>query len=314
MNNKYKKGALIIIIVLLLIVLPCTVIGIVYHSKNSSIENPNKEFYYDNKLYFYDNNGDLIGKYECMFKNCGYANEVIEDDNYGINYYQSTGNYSNIIDNRYVFIADYKDEQTMVNLYDIKNDTSVSTYKLFKNYSIGIVNNYYIVETITGLYGVIKIDKDSVENVLPFTYEYIALQNDLDLEQNKLSADSFIVKKDNKWYLTDINSAEFTEKMDTPIIAFDATTFITKDEYYSLYNYNGSLRLNGTYTYLNYISKYIEVKDVNNNYYILDSSTLSLVSNLYNLDENSTIDTKINDEDKLEIIIDNESKETIDIS
>lgn len=311
--NKYKKGAFIISLILLLIAIPLTVVGIIYHKKNSDIDNPNKEFHYNNKLYFYNNSGDLIGKYECIYKNCDYAKQMINDSEYGINHFNDYAHYENtLINEQYAFIADYKDNQNAVNLYDVKNNEISATYKSYKNYGIGIVNNYYIVESLTGTYGVIKIDQDGINNILPFTYEYIALQDDLDLEQNKISADSFIVKKDNKWYLIDENEAEFTSKIDNPIIAFDTSTFITKEQFYNIYNYDGTTKLSNNCNYLNYISKYLEVKDLNNNYYILDN-TLSLKSKLYPTNEDTVIETKINDEGKIEIIIDNEIKETIDI-
>ena len=98
-----------------------------------------------------------------------------------------------------------------------------------------------------------------------------------------------------------------------PIVAFDTKTFITKNDNYNLYNYNGTFRLNGSYKYLNYISKYIEVKDINNNYYILDGNTLSIVSNTFTTNDESVIETAVNNDNKLEIKIDNEVKQTIDI-
>lgn len=316
MNNKYKKGAFIITLVLLIIVLPLTIVGIVFNYKQNGIDNPNKEFYYNNNLYFYNNNEELLAKYECVYKNCGYAIQTNYDDDYSINYYKNNiKNVEGVIDNRYAFISDYKDEQTTIYLYDLKENTIYANYKSVKNYGIGIVDNYYIVESLTGTYGVIKFDKGEVISVLPFTYEYIALQNDIDMEQNKLLADTFIVKKEGKWYLVDQNEAEFITGSDNPITSFDTSTYVVKvDDNYGIYNYDGSSNLFGKYKYLNYISKYIEVKDVNNNYYILDKSTKTLVSKLYPTTDENVINTKINNENKLEIIIDNESKEVIEIS
>ena len=138
MNNKYKKGSLTIIILLLIIVLPLTVVGIIYNNKQNNIENPNKEFYYDNKLYFYDNGGELIGKYECMYKNCDYAKISNQDDEYGINYYKNSIEKIEIINNQYAFIADYKDEQNSVMLYDVKNNSLYASYKSVKNYGFGL--------------------------------------------------------------------------------------------------------------------------------------------------------------------------------
>ena len=265
MKNKYKKGAFIITLVLLLITLPLTIIGIIFKN-NGSAENPNKEFYYDNHLYFYNSDEELLAKYECMFKNCGYAIETNLDNDYGINYYKTEDKIiDGIIDNKYAFISDYKDEQKSVTLYDLEKNDIYASYKSVKNYGIGIMDNYYIVQSITGTYGVIKIDNGKVENVLPFVYEYIALQNDIDLEQNKILADTFIVKMNNKWYLIDKNQAEFINGIEQPIIAFDSSSYIVKSENYGIYNYDSSNKLFGSYKYLNYISKYIEVKDMNNN-------------------------------------------------
>jgi len=313
MKNKYKKGAFIITLVLLLITLPLTIVGIIFKN-NGSAENPNKDFYFDNNLYFYNSNEELLAKYECMFKNCGYAKEMNLDNDYDINYYKSEDKtVDGIIDNKYAFISDYKDKQNSVILYDLEKQDIYANYKSVKNYGIGIVNNYYIVQSLTGTYGVIKIEDGKVENVLPFVYEYIALQNDLDLEQNKVLADTFIVKKDNKWNLVDENEAEFINGSENPIVAFDTSSYIIKNETYSIYKYDGTFKMSGNYKYLNYISKFIEVKDTNNNYYILNKYNMNLVSKLYQINDNSIINTKIND-NKLEVIIDNESKEIIEIS
>lgn len=311
--NKYKKGALIISIILLIITLPLTVIGIIYNKEIKNVDNPSKLFHYNNKLYFYSELGDLIGTYECNFKNCSYAKQTIDDEEYGINYYKSDIDDTKLINNRYAFISDFKEDTGLINLYDLKDNKSVAMYKSIKNYGVDINNNYYIVAGVTGKYGVIEITNNEVKTRLPFTYDFIGLQDDLDLETNKISSDTFIVKKDNTWYLTDINESIFTEKMINPIVAFDTKTFITKNDNYNFYNYNGTFRLNNSYKYLNYISKYIEVEDINNNYYIIDSNTLNVVSNLYSVTDDSVIETTVNDDNKLEIKIDNEVKQTIDI-
>lgn len=311
--NKYKKGALVISIILLVITLPLTVMGIIYNKEIKNVDNPSKLFHYKNKLYFYNEMGDLIGNYECNFKNCSYAKQTIDDEDYSINYYKSDISDTKLISNRYAFIADYKDNVSLINLYDVKDNKSVAMYKSVKNYGVGINNNYYIVAGVTGKYGVIEISNSEVKTILPFTYDFIGLQNDVDLETNKISSDTFIVKKDNTWFLTDVNEAIFTEKMLNPIVDFDTKTFITKNDNYNLYNYNGTFRLNGSYKYLNYISKYIEVKDINNNYYILDGNTLSIVSNTFTTNDESVIETTVNSDNKLEIKIDNEVKQTIDI-
>ena len=101
--NKYKKGALIISIILLVITLPLTVMGIIYNKEIKNVDNPSKLFHYDNKLYFYNEVGDLIGNYECNFKNCSYAKQTIDDEEYNINYYKSDISDTKLINNRYAF-------------------------------------------------------------------------------------------------------------------------------------------------------------------------------------------------------------------
>ena len=84
------KKTLITIIVLLVILLPMGVIGTI---KNFSVpnkdevvdDNPNKNFIYKNKLYFYLD-GKLLSTYNCS--NCDIANVEIDDDVYKTNYYK----------------------------------------------------------------------------------------------------------------------------------------------------------------------------------------------------------------------------------
>lgn len=312
MDNKHKKGAFIITLVLFLIFLPLTVIGIMYHKQNKD-DNPNKVFYLNNKLYFYSK-GNLLGTYECQFKNCGYAKESNLDSDYKIDSYVSLLT-PKIINNKYAFISDYKDNQSMIYLFDIKNNDSSIMYESYNDYGIGINDNYYIIKGLNGLYGVIKVT-DKVETVIPFNYEYIALYNKVDLETNKLDNSKFIVKKDNKWKLIDASEGEYTALFDDVITAYDDTTVITKkDDFYNLSLYNGTPKVIGSfinYKKLNYIGNYLEVIDITNNYYIYNLNTMSKVSQSYIVNENTQITTEEKD-NSIIIVIDGEEKETIEI-
>ena len=314
MINKYKKGAFVITLVLFIILVLLTISGLILHKLQAEMENPNHEFHLNNKLYFYNSKDSLIGTYTCAFDNCDYAIQMVADDEYGINYYHSEDNYTSMIQNQYAFIGDYKNQQSSVYLYDIKNEQVLATYKTVKNYGIGLVGDYYIVETLAGTYGVIKIENNEIKTVISFTYDFIGLQEDIDVDQNKIFTDIFIVKKGNSWYLIDNNEAEFTARVDSTIVAYDAQTIITKDDYYHLYNYNGTLYLNSNYKQLEYYSNYLKVQDLNNNVYLMDIGTSQIVSNTYILEDFSKFEINQTDDNSLQILIDGEAKETIEIS
>ncbi len=313
MNNKYKKGTFGIILVLLIIIVPLTGLGIYYHIKGGSgLDNPNKLFHLNNKLYFYNNKEELIGTYDCLNSNCDYASNSSEDSNYGINSYQSTAKTS-LINNEYAFIIDGKEDSALINLYNVKDNTLLGTYKTVNNYGVGIENDYYIVQSINGTYGVISIIDNQVTPVIPFKYDYIALQKDIDIATNKIISDSFIVKSAENWFLIDKNEAEFTSHFKYPIIAFDANTVIMKNNTYNIYKYDGTSKLIETFKYLNYVSHYLEVEDLSNNYYLYDLNTNTIASQKYKIDEVSNFKAELND-NKIELKINNELKESVDIS
>lgn len=314
MENKNKKAAFIIIIILLLITLPLTVVGIYFSVNKASMENPNHEFKFENKLYFYTNSSKLVGTYECSNSNCDYANNTVTDNEFNIDYYKDDKNKIELIDNKYAFIIDSKSEIAPVNLYNVTNNKLLATYKSVKNYGIGINNNYFIVEAINGLYGVISINNDKIKVELPFNYEFIALQNELDETSKKIESDTFIVKQDGLWFLTDINSADLTNKTNNTIVSFDSTSYVTYSDAYSIFNNDGTSKIYGSFKSLNYLSNYLEVLDNNGNYYVYNLATSSIASKLYFVNETSVISTKINNEGLLEVIIDGETKEIVEIS
>ena len=93
MNPKIKKGSLITIIVLLVIFVPLAVIGTISHFANeeettsNDNTNPNQEFYYNNALWFYGPNKELLSTYACTTTNCGYALNNLEDSKYGLEFF-----------------------------------------------------------------------------------------------------------------------------------------------------------------------------------------------------------------------------------
>ena len=86
----YDKKTLVVIIVLLVIFVPLAVIGTYRHINNQDDnvvidDNPNHEFIYNNKVYFYYNN-ELINTYPC--NNCSNVVTTINDTEYHTNYYK----------------------------------------------------------------------------------------------------------------------------------------------------------------------------------------------------------------------------------
>ena len=311
MDNKYKKGAFIITLILFVISLPFTVMGIIYHRQQTGSDNVEKKFHYNNKLYFYDTSKNLIGTYACKYSNCGYADEVIADNEYGINYFKLTLLSDKIIDKRYAILSDYKDTQEEIIIYDIKNSKELGRYKEYKIYNVGIENNYIIVKDNKDLYGVIQITNNSIKEVIPFEYEFIGLPNKI--EKSKISSENFIVLQNNLWSLIN-ETSKLTVEYNNPIVDYDDSTVITKSaSNYSLLSYNGNSKLSGEYKRLNYVGNCLEVMDFMNNYYLLNKSTLTKVSNNYTVNDNSVIGTKADNNGNIQIIIDNETKETVEI-
>lgn len=311
MIAKHKKISFIISIILFVLFFPLTIIGMISHFSNA---NPNHEFHYKDKLYFYDKSSNLIGTYDCNYENCGYAKETIEDEEYGIDYFKLGLEPTALIDDKYAIIGDYAVNQDEVIIYDIVNKSKIGTYPEYKIYNVGLTDNNVIVKNKEGKYGVIKLN-ESILPVLPFEYDFIGIPKIVDSSKNKIIANSFIVKKDDHYSIVGSDGTMLSSQLNIPITSFNTSTMVLKNENgtYGLYNYDGTVNLPGEYKYIGYISEYIEVKDNNGNYFILSSDGINRVSQVYQITDESNISSKINGTN-LEIIIDGEMKETIEIS
>ena len=164
------KKTLITIIVLLAIILPMGVYGTInsYSTTKNTIkdDNPNKDFIYNNKLYFYKDN-TLISTYECS--TCSLATTTYNDTDYHTNSYQNESTeLSSIIND---FYGIFKENSDIV-LYNLKNSKKVDTYKSIKTYDTKASSNFGIVEKNTG-WGVVFFDLS--HSTIPSTYNYIAI-------------------------------------------------------------------------------------------------------------------------------------------
>ena len=146
MKPKNKKSVLILNIVLLVIFVPLACIGTITHFKNGGTagkkggSNPNKEFYYDGKLYFYDFN-NLLGTYSCTNDLCNYAYNINDDKDYELNTLQvDETTQVKLANNKYAFIMDVPQSSVSgsydnvdVNVYDVDNERVLTTLKGVKN-------------------------------------------------------------------------------------------------------------------------------------------------------------------------------------
>lgn len=322
-----RKAAFIIIIVLLVISIPCSIIGIAYKFISSNkeitqpIKRPNQEFYQNGILNFYDY-GELLGQYNCKNLNgyCGWAYETIDDDNYNLRYYndESIDNIY-LVSNRYAFLLDvpeilesYEDREII--LYDVIDAKEVNTYKGVKDYSVGINNDYYIVKNDADKWGVIQLTRKGLTEVIPFEYDYIGLQEDLNSLTSKIISNIFAVLKNDEWYLIDLNNSQLSKPVATPIINYNKDSMIVN--YYSkesLFNYQGIVQLGGqAYNHIEYVKDYVGYIDNNNNYSVVDyNNGNSITEDSYYVNNYKDIELVKKEDGSIDIYIFGEFKETI---
>lgn len=212
---KGNKGSLIIIIVLLIIFIPLTILGYLNRSKEE--ENSKHLLYYNNQIWFYDNNV-LKGKYGCKVPSCTLAMSSNESDvNYGINIYTSD-DINQVNYKKFAFIRD----ENKILLYNVYDNLVVSRYSGFKNYN-NMLGSTAILMNDYNKWGVLSYS-DSLENVIPFEYDFIGVTNKV--IDNKLDLSHFIVLKDNKWSIIDNNNKSISSSFDDVIIDYSVNNNI----------------------------------------------------------------------------------------
>lgn len=305
-----NKSVFITIVVLLCIFAPLTIIGFLNKRNISPLEeNPNHDTYYKGYMWFYDEEDNFLSKYECATETCVFANSVIDDDTYGINYYKEGKQQEIKIDgNKYALITD----GALVNLYSIISGSILQSYESIKNYNINLENNTYIIQNSEGVWGALIIG-DSLKSILPFEYSFIGLKNELK-DDNTLSTSKFIVSKDQKWFIVDNNNSALTGYIDDPIVDYTNEYIFSKN--------NDKVRI---YSYDNY--EYLPDYNIKN--YILEDKYIGIITDSFLLiyenlgnkyiksialtDNNGDIDLEKNN-NILDIKINGEIKESIELS
>ena len=261
---KNNKMVLPVIIILLIIFLPLTVIGSYKNlSKGTSLENPGKEHKYNNKLFYYDKTGKLLGTYECTSSECDDAKTEIDDETNDF-YKEGDKNDIGVFNTDNVFIKD----GDKIYLYSLGTKIKLLTVNLLKDYNIDIEGNYLIVKNEENLYGLFDLNAGNFK-IKP-SYDYMALANKI--KDDKLVSDKIIVKKLNGYFLIDAEDNSLTDTFGVPIYDYNDKYIISKNnDIYTFYKYTGENVLSDltVKNYENYEDLMI-ITTVNNELYIYD--------------------------------------------
>lgn len=299
------KKTLITIIVLLVIFLPIGLFGTIksFSTTKSDVkdDNPNKEFKYNNKLYFYYND-KLLSTYECS--TCTLASSSIDDINYHTNYYKSDDKELAGVLNEYYGL--FKENDNII-LYNLVNNKKIDSYKSIKNYNIEATSKFAITEKSSGK-GVIFFDLSN--SPIPNEYEYITLPSHI--IDNKLDTSKFIVKKDNMWSVISANKKVDVAPVLDEIVDFNDSYYITfANNTYHIYDRNNIEYLeNLPKTNVYGVGKYIFV--LNNNQLFIYENCLSPVIKIMELPNYNSIYFYQNN-NKIDIMIDGNLQETLEL-
>lgn len=299
------KKTLITIIVLLVIFLPMALFGTIksFSTTKSDVkdDNPNKEFKYNNKLYFYYND-KLLSTYECS--TCTLATSSIDDINYHTNYYKSDDKELAGVLNEYYGL--FKENDNII-LYNLVNNKKIDSYKSIKNYNIDATSKFAITEKSNGM-GVIFFDLSN--SPIPNVYEYITLPSHI--IDNKLDTSKFIVKKDNMWSVISANKKVDVAPVLDEIVDFNDSYYITfANNTYHIYDRNNIEYLeNLPKTNVYGVGKYIFV--LNNNQLFIYENCLSPVIKIMELPNYNSIYFYQNN-NKIDIMIDENLHETLEL-
>jgi len=319
-NKKQEKVAFILILCLLAVFLPLTGYSMYLKSTNANEklpkENKNKNFFYDGKLWFYKENGELLGTYTCLNTYCDYGSSYENDKEYAIDFYKSEEEvFLPMINEQYVFLKDTEEENsTEVFLYDIKNKIAFkeASYASLKNYQIGIEGNNFIVENKEHQFGILQI-KDMAVLTIPYSYEFLGLINEKN-EEEKILSDYFIALQNDEWMIIDQNEAKMTKNIQNPIVTFNGEYVITKDSTNNYYvvDYENNPIIQTGFKKLWFVDKYLACLS-SNEFYLYDFVTGSEVSQVHSVTGNKDVETEVKENNTIEIKINNRTAETVKI-
>ena len=297
------KKTLITIIVLLVIMIPISGYATYKHfyiPKKTLKENPNKEMFFDNKVYLYLD-GQFLGYYDCT--TCSKVGYIINDNSYHTNYYRNgTEDMNGAINSMYAIFKE--NDQAVV--YNIVGKSIIGKYDEVKNYKVKSSGKYLIYKS-NRKYGIINFDIGSTP--IPCDYDYISIP--AHLNDSTLDSSKFIVLTNSTWKILD-NKNNVLATSNEEIVDFNDSYYITYSGGYNIYDYEGN-------KYLESIPK-TNVYGVGDYLFVLNDKQLFIYKDL---NENMITYKLLNDyktiyfnktEKGIEIIIDGNVTETLELS
>ena len=286
-----------------------------HHSKkqiviNNEKPNTNKEKFFDNKLWFYTEDGELIGNYECISDDCDIAKNTVTDGTYKKTFINST-DYVKVIQDRYAFITD----DGITFLYDIKTKSAykTTTYKEVKDYGQGLTNDNIILADMDGNYGVMSF-LNMPHMLIPFTDKYSFLGLSYEESTDLLNSDYYIALKDGNWNIIDTNDATLTANITEPIVAFNGDVIIieTLNNDNVLIDYNNDEKLDIHFKKLSFTGKYLNCTTNDDTFYVYDLMNKKVISDTFSLAGNEG--KTVLEETNLKVYVGNSLRQTIKLS
>ncbi len=266
LSKKKKIGITITILILIALITIVIIVLLPKKKENDTTKEPdvilkeNNYRYENGMLIFLDKNEQEIGKYECQNKDqekCYVAKNSIEDSfDEPKKIYENeelVTTWTNFILDQYAFIYDNEEvENGLVTLYDFKENKALDTYTLVKQYPS--LENMVILKNKVDQYGLYRITLEGIESVIPNTYDYLGV-----IEYNKKETNKIVAKRNNKWYLTDLQDKTLTKAIDYEIKDYNDSHIKIKDEngFYHLVDYNNVEINQDNYEYIDLIDSYV---------------------------------------------------------
>lgn len=210
-NNKF---GLIIIVPLLIIGVLASIVSL-YQSKKLQNEagNLNHEHKLNGKLYYYNEEDELVGFYTCTDPNCEDATTTV-DETYNHSEYEYTSTTIPLNDNK-VFIKDGNIK--LVQLNGLNEAGKISEFDSIKNYG-GLLKDFIIVES-DGKWGMLNAE---YKISLPLEYDFIGASADFGQEK-------FVAYKDGQYQIVNSRNIKVDSQL-KPIVDFDASHVYLYDE------------------------------------------------------------------------------------
>ena len=240
------------------------------------------------KISIYDEDNVYVGEYVCNNLVCDFATSIIDDAKYGLDYYSEEVSLKldNLINHRYVFINDTNtDNEAEAILYDVVKKEAVGKYQAVKNYGIGIENDIFFVKDENNYWGIIKLDSDTVTKLIPFSYDYIGLLNEVDTDANILVADRYAALSGTNWYILDNMGSTLSTAVTEAIKSYTGLYIITFiNNQYKIYDYSGNqIEPDNEYIHIKTTGKYIEFVTNKNKLFIYDGENHIQIGETINL-------------------------------